>query len=61
MELDLLDVTDRNKAIEIAKKNGFNPDTSTWIRFWDNEKIFIDGDLTLKELKTLVEIMEILT
>ena len=56
MDIELLNMINQGKIIEIIKKYGFELDT--FVRFWDINTIQIDGDLTLDELKILVEIME---
>ena len=49
-------LSEENKAIVEQGKDGL-PEYS-WIRFWDEETVQLDGDFKLSELKHLVSMME---
>lgn len=56
MLTDLLNEIDRDKIAKIVQERGFEPEA--WVRFLGTDAVEIDGDLSLDELKVLVEIME---
>lgn len=43
---------------ELARKLWNSIEHDAWLRFWNEDKVQIDSDMNLGELKTLVQIME---